>query len=449
MATELKVPASGESITEVTIVEWLKPEGAWAARDEAVAIIETDKANVDVYAPVAGIITKILKGAGEEASVGEVIGHMEARDAPAGDGAGGPGGDASSDGERAAAAAPSAGAPSSPSPEAAAPPSSPPPAEVAAAPPSPPPAEPGSAPRTSPQATKSPAVAGAEATGSTGTLPEGLRAPPSVRRAVRQGLVSADQVRGPGIDALTNGASARAVPTEVAIREAERVKMTRLRKTIAARLVEAQQTAAILTTFNEIDMGPVMALRREHKDTFAEKHGVKLGFMSFFVKAAIEGLKDFPQVNASIEGDEIVYHNYYDIGVAVGGGKGLVVPVIRNAERLSFAQVEQVIGDFGKRAQANKLTPEELTGGTFTISNGGVYGSLMSTPILNPPQSGILGLHAIKDRPVVRGGEIVVAPMMFVALSYDHRIVDGREAVSFLIRVKECIERPDRMLLEV
>lgn len=225
--------------------------------------------------------------------------------------------------------------------------------------------------------------------------------------------------------------------------------MTRLRKTIASRLVEAQQTAAILTTFNEVDMGPVMALRRELKDTFLEKHGVKLGFMSFFVKAVIEALKDLPQVNAAIEGEEIVYRNYFDIGVAVGGGKGLVVPVIRNAERLSFAQIEKTIGDFGKRARENRITPDELQGGTFTISNGGVYGSMMSTPILNPPQSGILGLHAIKDRPVARDGRVEVAPMMYTALSYDHRIVDGREAVTFLVRIKEVIENPGRILLEV
>ena len=404
MSTELKVPSAGESITEVTIVEWLKEEGAWAALDETVAVIETDKANVEVNAPVAGILTKIIKGEGEDAVVGEVIAHMEPAEQP-----------------KDAAPTPE----SKPAPEAAPPAQSPAPAAPAAAAPAP--------------AAASAAVA----------LPEGVRAPPSVRRAVREGLVSPEQVRGTGLAALSNGASARAIPTEPAFREEERVRMSRLRKTIAERLVEVQRSSAILTTFNEVDMSAVMALRKEFKEPFIERHGVKLGFMSFFVKAAIEALKDIPQINASIEEDEIVYRNYYDIGVAVGGGRGLVVPVIRNAERLNFAQIEQTIGDFGKRARDNKIKPEELQGGTFTISNGGVYGSMMSTPILNPPQSGILGLHNIKERAVVRNGELGVAPMMYLALSYDHRIVDGREAVTFLVRIKDCIENPSRMLLEV
>jgi 2-oxoglutarate dehydrogenase E2 component (dihydrolipoamide succinyltransferase) len=427
MATELKVPSAGESITEVTIVEWLKQEGAWAALDETVAVIETDKANVEVNAPVAGVLTKILKGAGEEASVGEVIAEMEAREAPAA----GPSGDGAAARDGAAAPGPApgpSGEPEKPEREAA---------------PAVSPGAQGSGPTAS-------YPAAAEAAGPAGaTLPEGVRAPPSVRRAVREGRLAPDQIRGAGRAAHTDGAQARSTPTDAAPREEERVKMTRLRKTIAARLVEAQQTAAILTTFNEIDMGPVMALRKTHQDIFVKKHGVKLGFMSFFVKAAIEALKDFPQVNASIEEDEVVYRNFYDIGVAVGGGRGLVVPVIRNAERLNFAQIEQTIGDFGTRARDNKIKPEELQGGTFTISNGGVYGSLLSTPILNPPQSGILGLHAINERPVAKNGEVVVTPMMYVALSYDHRIVDGREAVTFLVRIKECLENPARMLLEV
>ncbi|MEL6184725.1 MAG: 2-oxoglutarate dehydrogenase complex dihydrolipoyllysine-residue succinyltransferase [Myxococcota bacterium] len=401
--TELKVPSAGESITEVTIVEWLKKEGAWVALDETIAVIETDKANVEVNAPIAGVITQIIKGEGEEATVGEVIGHMEAKDQPA-----------------EGAAPPAAEATPAPKPAA------------TAAPPAPPPA------------------ASSPAPNAAGPLPEGVRAPPSVRRLVREGKISPDQVRGPGLSGLTEGAvGARAVPTEAAVREEERVKMTRLRRTIATRLVEAQQTAAILTTFNEVDMGPVMALRKEYKEAFIERHGVKLGFMSFFVKAAIEALKDIPQINAAIEDDQIVYRNYYDIGVAVGGGRGLVVPIIRNAERLNFAQIEQTIGDFGSRAKDNKISPEELQGGTFTISNGGVYGSMMSTPILNPPQSGILGLHAIKERAMVVKGQVVVAPMMYLALSYDHRIVDGREAVTFLVRIKDVIENPTRMLLEV
>ena len=403
MSTELKVPAAGESITEVTIVEWLKKEGAWAALDETVAVIETDKANVEVNAPVAGILTKIIKGEGEEAVVGEVIAHMKAGEQPAGI--------ASTDAAK------------TPSPQNEAKVVSHPTAET---------------PATS---------AISEPNSSSPSLPDGVRAPPSIRRAVREGRVSPEQIARPGLN--VPGQQRRAVPDEPAFREEERVKMTRLRKTIAERLVSAQQTAAILTTFNEVDMSAVMQLRKTYKDSFIDKHGVKLGFMSFFVKAAIEALKDIPQLNASVDGEEVVYRNYYDIGVAVGGGRGLVVPVIRSAERLNFAQVEQTIGDFGKRAKDNKIKPEELQGGTFTISNGGVYGSMMSTPILNPPQSGILGLHAIKERPIVRDGSVQIAPMMFLALSYDHRIVDGREAVTFLVRVKDCIENPTRMLLEV
>ncbi|MBX2811912.1 MAG: 2-oxoglutarate dehydrogenase complex dihydrolipoyllysine-residue succinyltransferase [Myxococcales bacterium] len=413
MSTELKVPSAGESITEVTIVEWLKKEGAWAARDETVAVIETDKANVEVNAPVAGVLTRIIKGEGEEAIVGEVIAHMEAQEQPR---------DAASEKRPAASGVAEKKAVDT--------------VEAVSS-------------AVNSSAAKGVSVTPAPAVPSAPSLPEGLRAPPSIRRAVRQGLVPAEQVRGPGLAALSEGALARSVPSEPAIREEERVKMTRLRKTIAQRLVTAQQTAAILTTFNEVDMSAVMGLRKIYKESFADRHGVKLGFMSFFVKATIEALKDLPQINASIEGDNIIYHNYYDIGVAVGGGRGLVVPVIRNAERLNFAQIEQTIGDFGRRAKDNKITPDELQGGTFTISNGGVYGSMMSTPIINPPQSGILGLHAIKERPVVRDGQVVVAPMMFIALSYDHRIVDGREAVTFLVRIKECIENPSRMLLEV
>jgi 2-oxoglutarate dehydrogenase E2 component (dihydrolipoamide succinyltransferase) len=232
-------------------------------------------------------------------------------------------------------------------------------------------------------------------------------------------------------------------------REEEVVPMTPMRKRIAERLVESKNTAALLTTFNEIDMTNVMSLRNEHKDAFQKRHGVKLGFMSFFVKAAVDALKLVPQMNAEIKKDAIVYHNYYDIGVAVGGGKGLVVPVLRNAERLSFAEVESKIGELAARAQANKLTLDELTGGTFTISNGGIYGSLLSTPIVNPPQSGILGLHAIQERPVALNGQVVIRSMMYVAVTYDHRLVDGREAVTFLKRIKECVENPSRMLLEI
>jgi len=413
MSVELKVPSAGESITEVTIVEWLKNEGAWAERDETVALIETDKANVEVAAPVAGRITKILKNAGDVAEVGEVIGTLdETATAPA-EGATDQGNDAQA--------------------EKGAPP--PPPADAPAQPPPP-------KPETSASPTPTP-------TQSTENGARDLVAPPSARRVMREQNLSADQL--PASHRVTADdlrRYARAEPSQGA-REEERVRMTPLRRRIAGRLVQAQSDAALLTTFNEIDMTNVMTLRKAYQEQFVEKHGVKLGFMSFFVKAVIEGLKDYPAINAWIDGEEVVYHNYYDVGVAVGGGRGLVVPVIRNAERLSFAQLEKTIGDFGQRAKQNRLNVEELEGGTFTISNGGVYGSLMSTPIVNPPQSGILGMHAIQDRPVVRDGEIAIGKMMYIALTYDHRIVDGREAVSFLVRVKEVIENPNRLLLEV
>ena len=231
-------------------------------------------------------------------------------------------------------------------------------------------------------------------------------------------------------------------------RQTETVPMSRLRKTVANRLVEAQQTAALLTTFNDVDMSAVMSLRKEHQEAFVKKYGIKLGFMSFFVKAVVDGLKQFPAINAQIQGTDIIYHNYFDIGIAVGGGKGLVVPVIRNAERLSFAEIELTISEYAARARENRISVEELKGGTFTISNGGIYGSMLSTPIINPPQSGILGMHAIQERPVAVNGEVAIRPMMYLALTYDHRIVDGREAVTFLMRVKECIENPARMLIE-
>ena len=405
---ELKVPSAGESITEVTIVEWLKEEGALAESDEIVAVIETDKANVELVAPAKGRITRILKSAGESASVGEVIGYMDA--------------DGSAREDRTVDMRPKK-EPETPKKEAKKEPPPPPPSSK-------------------------------EENGGR------LMAAPSVRRAMREQEIDPKSVKGSGpggrilMDDLEAKKEAPSAPsaritTDESRREIEVVPMTNLRKKIAERLVSAQQTAALLTTFNEIDMSAVMALRKRYQDAFVEKHGIKLGFMSFFVKAAIEALKEFPAINAEIRGDQIVYHNYFDIGVAVGGGRGLVVPVIKGAERLSFAELEKTIAELGKRAKENKLKIEELTGGTFTISNGGVYGSLMSTPIVNPPQSGILGMHTIQDRPIVREGQIAIAPMMYVALTYDHRIVDGREAVTFLIRIKECIEQPARILLEV
>lgn len=409
MPIELKIPSAGESITEVTIAEWLVEEGGTIRADETVALIETDKANVELPAPQSGTVTKILKPAGEVAEVGEVIGYLEA-------------------GEVAAkpAAKPAETKPAAPTPAETKPAPAAKPAEaIPKGPPGEPPIIPGTA---------------------------DLRASPSVRRAMLEQRLDPNKVQGSGPGGRIEHGDVQGrsqIFPATGARTVERVTMTRLRRRIAQRLVESQQTAALLTTFNEVDMSAVMALRKQHQESFKAKHGIKLGFMSFFVKAVIEGLKDYPALNAAIEGDEILYHDYYDVGVAVGGGKGLVVPVVRNAERLSFAQVEKVIADFGKRARDNRLKVEELQGGTFTISNGGIYGSLMSTPIINPPQSGILGMHAIQERPVVRNGACVPAPMMFIALTYDHRLVDGREAVSFLVRVKETIESPARILLEV
>jgi len=428
MSVELKVPSAGESITEVTIVEWLKEEGAWADLDETVALIETDKANVEVSAPIAGRIHKIMKAAGDVAEVGEVIGTMEE---DAGD---------------AEASTSASNATSGSTPE------SPPAADVK---PETPPTEAAKESGTSaPGRSRDAAMPDRDATSEPSNGQGGARffASPSARRVLREHELSPEEFEGTGpggrITADDIRRHARAEPSGGS-REEDRVRMTPLRRRIAQRLVDAQQQSALLTTFNEIDMTSVMALRKELQERFIERHGIKLGFMSFFVKAVIEGLKDYPQINACLEGDDIVYHNYYDVGVAVGGGRGLVVPVIRNAERLSFAQVEKTIADFGRRAKDNRLNMDELEGGTFTISNGGIYGSLMSTPIINPPQSGILGMHAIQDRPVVRNGEIAIGKMMYVALTYDHRIVDGREAVSFLVRVKEVIESPSRLLLEV
>lgn len=386
MPVELKVPSVGESITEVEIGEWLKPEGASARKDENVVVIESEKATMEIPAPVGGKVTKVLKKKGDKARVGEVIGYMEE-------------------------------------------------GEVAD--------------------TKPVAKPVAEP-----TAPATPRVMPAAARAAAEAKVDVQTVKptGPGgrilkedvIAAVPASKPVAATPViQVAGRAEEVVPMTFLRRKIAERLVQAQQTTASLTTFNEVDMAPVMALRQQYQESFTAKYGVKLGFMSFFVKAVIDAAKQVPQLNAEIRGTDIVYRNYYDIGIAVGGGKGLVVPVIRNAERLSFAEVEKVIADFGARAKENKLKPDELVGGTFTITNGGIFGSMLSTPILNPPQSGILGMHAIQDRPVARAGQVVIRPMMYLALTYDHRLVDGREAVTFLKRVKECLENPAAMLLEV
>lgn len=401
MAVELKVPAVGESVTEVQIGEWLKKEGDFVKADEAIVMIETDKVTVELPAPTAGKISKILVKSGATAKVGDVVGTLEPGDAPA-------------KAPAAPAAAPAVA-----------------PAAVASAPPPPKPKAP--APPVMPAAARALHQAGMTADQVTGSGPGGRVLKEDVDRAV----------------AATSSVSVSPLPGSPGFREEEIVPMTTMRRRIAERLVEAQSTAAMLTTFNEVDMSAVMQLRKTYQDAFSAKYDIKLGFMSFFVKAAVDALKQFPAVNAEIREKNIIYRNYCDIGVAVGGGKGLVVPVIRNAERLSFADVEKTIKELGARAQKNALKLEELQGGTFTITNGGVYGSLLSTPILNPPQSGILGLHGIQDRPIALNGQVVIRPMMYIALTYDHRIVDGREAVTFLRRIKESVEDPTRLLIEV
>jgi 2-oxoglutarate dehydrogenase E2 component (dihydrolipoamide succinyltransferase) len=398
MRVELRVPASGESITEAQVADWLKQAGDPVRQDEPVVVLETDKAAMELPSPVAGVLTEIVKQTGETVKVGDVLAYLE--EASVGD-------------------APTAESKTGPAVE---------------------------PPRVMPAARRLMAERGVAAEQVTPTGPGG--------RLLKEDVVShLDEAHKPTIrraPAEPTAAPATTVePHPAASREEEAVPMSLLRRRIAERLVQAQQTAALLTTFNEIDMSAVVALRHTHQEAFQQRHGVKLGFMSFFVKVTIEALKQYPGLNAEIRGTDIVYRNYFDIGIAVGGGRGLVVPIVRNAERLSFAEIETAIADLASRAQANRLTPDELQGGTFTISNGGVYGSLLSTPIVNPPQSGVLGLHVIQDRPVARDGQVAIRPMMYVALTYDHRIVDGREAVSFLRHVKECVESPARLLLEI
>ncbi|MCK6446748.1 MAG: 2-oxoglutarate dehydrogenase complex dihydrolipoyllysine-residue succinyltransferase [Planctomycetes bacterium] len=419
MNVELRVPAVGESITEVQIGDWLKGVGATVKADEAVVVIETDKVTVELPAPAEGRVTRVLKQKGERAQVGEVIGWLET-------GAASASGKSESVAQKGEAKK----------------------ADAAASPAGDKPSD----TRIMPAAKRALHDAGLAASAVTPTGPGGRMLKEDVERAAAARTVAGGASAAPSAPQPAPKSPSAGAPTRTATggaREEDVVPMTPMRKRIAERLVEAQSTAAILTTFNEIDMSAVMELRKQHQERFVEKHGVKLGFMSFFVKSAIDALKEVPQVNAEIRGDAIVYRNYFDIGVAVGGGKGLVVPILRNAERMSFAETELAIASFGQRAKENKLTLDELTGGTFTISNGGIYGSLLSTPILNPPQSGILGLHAIQDRPVARNGQVVIRPMMYVALSYDHRLVDGREAVTFLKRIKECMEEPARLLLEI
>jgi 2-oxoglutarate dehydrogenase E2 component (dihydrolipoamide succinyltransferase) len=421
MATEVLVPTLGESITEATLGEWLKQPGDKVAADEPIASLETDKVSVEVPSPVAGVMGQHAVAVGDTVQVGAMLATVDA-----GDGA------------------------------------------------------PAASPAPQPAVTQSPATAAEQPApaaggyGNHGATPIDSDAPaalsPSVRRAMLEHGVDPATVKGTGRDgritkedvatAASSRPAAAAAPTPTvapttpsvaasAGRKEERVRMTRLRQTIAKRLKEAQNTAAMLTTFNDVDMTAVIEARAKYKDLFEKKHGVRLGFMGFFVKAATMALKDIPSVNASIEGDEIVYHDYADISVAVSSPGGLVVPVIRDAQDLTVAGIEKTIGDYGKRAKEGSLKMDEMKGGTFTISNGGVFGSLMSTPIINPPQSAVLGLHRIEDRPVVVNGQIVVRPMMYLALSYDHRLIDGREAVTFLVALKNAIEDPTRILIDL
>ena len=433
MSIEIKVPAMGESVTEATVARWFKKEGDAVSRDEPLLELETDKVTVEVPAPADGAIEKITAKAGDTVEVGATLGAIsegaQGRHAPV----------------------------TSSNPDAVTPKTLP--AEPAAPPPTYSSTEEIAAAVHAAMAA-APAVHAAVGAG----VPAAM---PSAQRIAEEKQVDLRAMQGSGRDGrITKGdvlaeleararertqtapAPVAAGPRPNASRE-ERVVMSRLRRTIALRLKESQNTAAQLTTFNEIDMSRVMALRAKYKEDFEKKHGVRLGFMGFFVKACVAALKEIPSVNAEIEGDDIVTKNYYDIGVAVSTERGLVVPVVRDADKLSLAGIEATVGDFGARARDNKLKIEELQGGTFSITNGGVFGSLMSTPILNSPQSGILGMHKIQNRPVAEGDKIVVKPMMYVALSYDHRLVDGREAVTFLVRVKEILEAPERLLLEI
>jgi len=423
MGTQVKVPTLGESVTEATIGEWLKKPGEAVALDEPIASLETDKVAVEVPAPVAGIMGEYAAKVGDTVAVGALIAMIE---------------DSSAAGETTQIAERESTAPAQ-EPEASA----------------------------AKQAAASPAASDDDGGDQTTTLS------PSVRRAVLEHGIDPSTVKGTGKDgrltkedvlaaakakdsapapSAQGEASAPAPapsPASSGERRTERVKMTRLRQTIARRLKGAQEEAALLTTFNDCDMSAVIAAREAYKDTFAKKHGIKLGFMSFFAKAACLALKDVPSANAQIEGDEIVYHDFVDISVAVSAPNGLVVPVVRNAHAMSFAQIEQAIADFGQKAKAGTLTMDDMRGGTFTISNGGVFGSLMSTPIINPPQSAVLGLHRIEDRPVAVNGQVVIRPMMYLALSYDHRLIDGREAVTALKIIKDAIEDPMRLLIDL
>jgi 2-oxoglutarate dehydrogenase E2 component (dihydrolipoamide succinyltransferase) len=437
MPVELRVPEVGESITEIEIGDWLKSVGDEVKKDEPVVTLESEKATVELPAPETGTIAKVFKNKGETANVGEVIALLEPQAQPQGK---------PREAKTREQPKPETQTEAEPEPE-------------------------GDKDRSSKASSQ---LASPVTPRSSGLMP-------AVEALLAEHHLKPEEIRGTGLggrilkeDVLRHAEQhkepkGRPAPDKLSpeakrqkSKEAARpsdlstltlsdeiIPMTRLRRTVAERLVQAQNTAALLTTFNEVDMSEVMALRKQYGEVFQTRYKVKLGFMSFFVKACVDALNQFPAINAEIRENNIVYHHYYDIGVAVGSGKGLVVPVLRHAERLSFAEIEVAIGDFAARAKENKLKVEELQGGTFSISNGGVYGSLLSTPIVNPPQSGILGMHTIQERPIARDGQVVIRPMMYVALTYDHRLVDGREAVSFLRRVKEAIENPARMLIEV
>jgi 2-oxoglutarate dehydrogenase E2 component (dihydrolipoamide succinyltransferase) len=426
MMTEIKVPALGESVTEATIGQWFKKEGEAVKADEPVVELETDKVTVEVPAPAAGVLQKIAVQPGETVNVGAVLGAI-------------------ADG----AAASTAAAAEVPKPAAAPQPSQSPREKPAAAAAAAPPLSPAVRKIAEERRIDVSSLAG---TGKDGRLTKGDLLDVADRASKVQAKAQPAPAPAPTLAPAPPPAPLRELraPTPPADQSREeRVRMSRLRATIARRLKDAQNTAAMLTTFNEVDMTEVMTLRTAFKDVFEKKHGVKLGFMGFFVKACVQALRDVPAVNAEIDGDDIVYRNYYNIGVAVGTDRGLVVPVVRDADRLTFAEVERTIADFGRKARDGQLKIEDMQGGTFTISNGGVYGSLMSTPILNAPQSGILGMHKIQERPVVVAGKVEIRPMMYLALSYDHRIVDGREAVTFLVRVKEVLEDPERLVLDL
>jgi 2-oxoglutarate dehydrogenase E2 component (dihydrolipoamide succinyltransferase) len=436
--TDVKVPTLGESITEGTLAQWLKKPGEAVAADEAIAELETDKVSVEVPSPIAGVLTEQLVKEGETVAVGAAIARIDQAGAAA----------ASSPAPAQAAAESTthpAGAGENPG--------------LRGEPSSPEPAAPQAEASSADEdhvTTLSPAVRRAvleyhvDPTKIRGTGKDGRLTKDDVIAAAQTQKAPAPEARAPAPAAPAAAPAPQAkAPAVAGERREERVKMPRLRQTIARRLKEAQNTAAMLTTFNDVDMSAVIDARARYKDLFEKKHGIRLGFMGFFVKACALAAKDVPSVNASIEGDEIVYHDYLDVSVAVSAPKGLVVPVVRNADSMSFAEIEKTIADYGKRAKDGTLSMEEMQGGTFTISNGGVFGSLLSTPIINPPQSAVLGMHRIEERPVVRDGQIVARPMMYLALSYDHRLIDGREAVTFLVRVKEAIEDPTRLLIDL